>query len=370
MKFTFWANMFSPLIVPTVRSLAASGHQLTIVAERAMSPKRAAMGWSAPELGDVRGVVAPDERAVRELVADDPTERVHVVAGARFEPLGALALRAFAARGARWGIISESGDPRGLTGALRRWKYTRERARLGDALDFVLAMGSRGVEWFARAGYDQDRLFEFAYAVDAHAATRRATRSGEAARILYVGQMIQRKGVDTLLRACASIHSAFKITLIGDGERREGLQRLSRDLGIADRCEWLGAVPSAVVRDTMASADVLVLPSYHDGWGAVVNEALMTGVPVVCSEQSGASCLIQEALHGAVFQAGDVAGLDRALRAQLERASVNPTTRRDQVSSWASCVTAEAVAGYFERLMAHVYEAAQRPIAPWRCNDG
>lgn len=369
MKFTFWANIFSPHLVPVVRSLAALGHEVTMVAEQAVSPQRAAMGWRAPDLGNVRGVLAPDERAVQELVTEDLAERVHIVAGVRFEPLGVTALRAFAKHGARWGIVSESADPRGVTGALRRWKYGRERARIGGSLHFVLAMGTRGVDWFLRAGYDSDRLFEFAYAVDTPSSTRNVSRADCAARVLYVGQMIQRKGVDTLLQACARLDDSFTLGLVGTGERESALRKLSQDVGVDDRCDWLGAVPSAAVHQAMEAADVLVLPSYHDGWGAVVNEALMTGLPVICSEQCGAACLIQGALQGAAFPAGDVAGLSSALRAQLERAKDDPTARRDQISAWASCIADDAIADYFERVMVHVYGTAERPAAPWRRRD-
>ena len=178
--------------------------------------------------------------------------------------------------------------------------------------------------------------------------------------------MIQRKGVDTLLQACARLDDSFTLGLVGTGERESALRKLSQDVGVDDRCDWLGAVPSAAVRQAMEAADVLVLPSYHDGWGAVVNEALMTGLPVICSEQCGAACLIQGALQGATFPAGDVAGLASALRTQLKRAEEDPTARREQISSWASCISDDAVARYFERIMAHVYESADRPIAPWR----
>ena len=50
----------------------------------------------------------------------------------------------------------------------------------------------------------------------------------------------------------------------------------------------------------MAAADVLVLPSRFDGWGAVVNEALMVGTPVICSDRCGASDVIENGRNGYV----------------------------------------------------------------------
>ena len=69
---------------------------------------------------------------------------------------------------------------------------------------------------------------------------------------------------------------------------------------------------------------------------------------------------------GSFFDAEATVGLADALRTPLERATDNPTLLRDQISAWASYISDDAPAGYFERLIAQIYAGAKRPTAPWR----
>ena len=64
----------------------------------------------------------------------------------------------------------------------------------------------------------------------------------------------------------------------------------------------------------IARHDLFLLPSRFDGWGAVVNEALMCGVPVVCSDNCGAAELLGESWRGEVFRTGSAAGLKDILQ--------------------------------------------------------
>lgn len=59
----------------------------------------------------------------------------------------------------------------------------------------------------------------------------------------------------------------------------------------------------------MSEYDVLVLPSRYDGWGVVVNEALMAGVPVICSDQVGASAVVEKWQCGSIFASEDLPDL-------------------------------------------------------------
>ena len=78
----------------------------------------------------------------------------------------------------------------------------------------------------------------------------------------------------------------------------------------------------------MSSADCLILPSRHDGWGAVVSEALMVGTPVICSDACGSAGVVHASGVGGVFRSGDHC----ALTAELAVASagyLQPEARKD-----------------------------------------
>jgi len=108
-------------------------------------------------------------------------------------------------------------------------------------------------------------------------------------RFLCVGQLIGRKGVDLLIRSLASLQAErllCSLTLVGSGPERASLERLASDLGLED-VQFTGDVRPEDTRSFYANADCLVFPSLEDVWGLVINEAIIAGVPVLCSIYAG-----------------------------------------------------------------------------------
>jgi colanic acid/amylovoran biosynthesis glycosyltransferase len=118
----------------------------------------------------------------------------------------------------------------------------------------------------------------------------------EPVRLLFVGRLVRRKGVDVLLRAlveCRRSLGAVTLDLYGDGPEREALERLAAELGVRDAVSFHGVGTRADVRQALAGAHALVLPSrtMPDGeietLGVVLIEALASGVPVVATRSGG-----------------------------------------------------------------------------------
>jgi glycosyltransferase involved in cell wall biosynthesis len=108
--------------------------------------------------------------------------------------------------------------------------------------------------------------------------------------ILFVGYLIVRKGVRYLLEALPTVLQRLpnaRIVLIGDGPEEVALRQQARDLGIAERVEFLGFLSQGQVRQWMQRASVFVLPSLEEGQGVVLLEALASGLPVVASQVDG-----------------------------------------------------------------------------------
>lgn len=363
MNLYFWHNLISPHQAPFMRELAERGHQVMVVATEAMSEERRKLGWTVPSLGKAQVVVAPDEKQVLQMVKSSPPDSIHFIAGARGTALGQQVARACRASGRSMGIITESPDPRGIGGLLRRAKYAGERFTMGRHFDFILAMGEKGVHWFRQSGYPEVRLFPFAYVTDRLPHEARA-ESHDAFRFIFVGRLIPLKGLDLLLKALAKVTHA-ELSIIGDGPEKERLQGLARELGITDRVFWLGQMETAQAQARIIHADVLVLPSRKDGWGSVVNESLMAGTPVICSTACGAAELIRHPWLGTVFPENQVAALAEAMAQWCARGKISPE-QRQRVRTWAQCIEAPCVARYVEDVLTHVYEQGPRPQAPWR----
>jgi glycosyltransferase involved in cell wall biosynthesis len=365
LPIVFWQNILSPHQAPFLRSLADLGHEVTVVASEAMTGDRVTLGWKVPDLGRARVVVGPGAIETRQLIENTPPEAVHIMAGARWTPLGNMAVRECLGSKRRIGIMSEAPDPRGLLGCGRWAKYTVERHIKGFHYDFVLAMGEMGVRWFRRCGYPARTVFLFAYVTEPTPLSLANVSTGTPV-LLYAGRFLALKGLDILLRAFTAVPSKdAQLHLLGDGPEKEQLQDYTQALGIQSRVTWLAKRDSAGVQLEMEKSDVTLLPSRKDGWGAVVNESLTAGTPVICSSACGAAELIQQPWLGTVFHAGRVDDLAKALKHWIALGPRSPA-ERERIRNWATCISGEAVAKYFAAILEHIYSNSARPEAPWR----
>ncbi len=139
---------------------------------------------------------------------------------------------------------------------------------------------------------------------------------------LYVGGLIERKGVNILLQALAYDTMSDRpvdVYLAGEGPQLDVLKALASVEGLADRVQFLGRVSKDRVHLWMAAADMLVLPSYSEGRPNVVLEAMASGTPVVATAVNGTAELISDGEDGLLFEPGDVAGLAACLNRLLHQ---------------------------------------------------
>lgn len=366
-QFIFWQNIISPHQAGFIRSLAELGHDVSLVAAVDMTADRVANGWTAPELPGVRVITDPKAESILQTIDHSAFDAVHVLAGARLLPMGKQITQQCIRTGRRTGILTEAPDPRGILGCVRWLKYAAERWRWGGSYDFVLAMGEIGTHWFRRCGYPAAKVFPFAYSTDSPPNRQHRIHASQTAfNILYVGRLVGLKGVEDLLRAFQTLSGLpVTLSLVGDGPLKPKLKRLAESLPNSSQITWLGALDNVNARTAMSQADLLVLPSHKDGWGAVVNEALMEGTPVVCSDACGAADLIRNPLLGAVFPAGNVPALASAMRTRVSQGRLFDSDRL-RLREWAHCISGSRLAEYLGCVMNHLYCGAPRPEAPWR----
>src|SRR5262249_16550280 len=99
---------------------------------------------------------------------------------------------------------------------------------------------------------------------------------GDKLRLLYVGTLVQLKGISYLVTAMTHLRGAATLTLVG-AKPSVDCPRLTAAL---KEHRWLGSVPHGRVLEIMAEHDVLVFPSLFDGFGLVILEAMALGLPV------------------------------------------------------------------------------------------
>ncbi len=362
----FWQRIISPHMAGLAVALVRQGCRVTYVAEAAMSADRASQGWTTPVLTGVELKYATNSLSIKELARNAPEDAVHICQGIRSNGLISIAQRELAMRCARQWVVMETVNDAVWYGALKRTEYSRLFNAFGARLQGVLATGHSTTDWVAARGFTANSVFPFAYFLPDNAGFFPSEpHTTKPFRFVFAGQLIARKRVDWLFEAfCSHTHQEFEIRIVGNGPDEPGLRALAeRTLG--NRVSWLGQLPLSEVPRVMTQADCLVLPSIHDGWGAVASESLMVGTPVVCSDACGVAGVVQASAVGGVFPVKDKLALTQLLAAQLAQGTVSREKRR-QIADWATCLGAASGAAYLQEILNFkATNQGARPVVPW-----
>jgi glycosyltransferase involved in cell wall biosynthesis len=197
-----------------------------------------------------------------------------------------------------------------LSNAYRRWLY-----RQADAF---IAYGQGAKTYLERRGAPSDRItigFQVVppEQLPAPIADKKALGLSGKTVVLYVGYFVARKGLHHLIQAFQAVPGENDVlALVGSGPQEKHLRAISRS---DQRIIFPGYFEGAEKASWYAAADLFVLPTLHDPWGLVVNEAMAFGLPIIVTDAAGCvRDLVQD--NGLVVPAGDTGALVTAL-AQL-----------------------------------------------------
>jgi glycosyltransferase involved in cell wall biosynthesis len=138
--------------------------------------------------------------------------------------------------------------------------------------------------------------------------------------ILWVGRMVTFKRVDILLEACKILENTInaQLVLVGSGPEEFNLRRMQQDLKL-DNVSFAGAKTRVELEDFYRLADVFVLPSARETFGAVVPEAMAHGLPVITTSTVGSSAdFVVEGRNGFIVPPNDPLFLKNVLKKVLE----------------------------------------------------
>jgi len=184
------------------------------------------------------------------------------------------------------------------------WEGTRHSERKIDSLrkalrkiitfwaDRWITCGVTSTEYLLDLGVKREKILQSQNSVDEEQ-FRTAVEPAWLLRprpvVLYVGRFVELKGVRLLLDAVATLQRAgceFSLILVGEGREKQALEQRAAELGLKD-VHFQPAQPPEKMPSVYRSADLVVFPTLQDVWGFVANEAVLCGVPVLCSKYAG-----------------------------------------------------------------------------------
>lgn len=181
----------------------------------------------------------------------------------------------------------------------RRWRH----------YDVALVPGMAAAQYAQMIGFRPEQIFQGLYTCDT--ALYRAVGRQRHQEVtdpwpkafLFIGQFIERKGIDTLLTAYRLYRQhtpdPWQLWLVGAGPLHS---QLTAEPGV----QLHGYLPPAETAVLMAAAGCFVLPSRWDHWGVVIHEAACAGLPIIASAACGAAYdLIQPEVNGFIFPPED-----------------------------------------------------------------
>lgn len=183
--------------------------------------------------------------------------------------------------------------------------------------DAFIASSTKSKEAQMFYGADEKKCHISYLAVDVDKYIQKPQGTGNG-KILCVGSLIERKGVDLLLQALAKVESNYSLYLAGDGEEKEKLKELAKNLQISDKVHFLGQLKRAELLKHYADSDLFVFSTREDCFALVILEAMCSGLPIVCSKYAdGAYDLIEENVNGLIVDPYDTDQFAAAMEAVL-----------------------------------------------------
>lgn len=359
----FWQSMVSPHQVPYLMHLPTlqPDFDYVLIVDVYTKSERAKMGWAEQVLQNFKVIENPNYVIIHKYAVRPNT--VHIFGGIKGTRTGWKAIRLVALKTkSKIIVMSEAPDLRGFRRITRTFLAWGIEKVFKWRISAVLYIGTDAKLWYERNGFSKEILFPFSYVVHDSSSNVYEVFENKKPKFVFVGSLIELKGVDRLLDSFSGF-SGFTLDIYGEGKELVKLKRKVEKRNLVEQVFFRENVPNSQIRQILSRYDFLVLPSYYDGWGAVVNEALMDGVMVIVSDACGSSFLIEKnSMLGYVFQSDNPESLRKTLVAACRDFESFSPDRRREIKNWAKKnISGEVIAKYFISVLDIVLNGKVKP---------
>jgi glycosyltransferase involved in cell wall biosynthesis len=355
LNLTVLTNIPAPYRIPTFNCLAQmTGREFQVVFRSPTEPRRCwdfpagemRFAWRLLATRSNRRYSLRELKSVAWILGFLSHQRPSTVICGGYDNLAAWAAffwcKLFRRRFVLWLEGTKRDDRSG--GAFRACREVLKRLMVSQA-DGIAASGKSSAAYVRGLGARKERIYVACLAGDPVTFAREAAKVNTLQErhahcfpeklVLYSGRLVHAKGVFTLLKAFSRVARELSdagLLVVGHGPERKRMEEICRRARL-DRVFFEGPQEYRRMPYYYALADVLVLPTFSDTWGFVINEAFACGVPAIVSRAAGAcDDLIVEGETGFAIEPGDADGLAEkillVLRDEPRRVRMGDACRR------------------------------------------
>ena len=362
----FFQNCISPHQMPYIEELSkrVDVEHVWVIAPRLAYSDRAAMGW--PETWTTSSekltiLINPTDQEVVSIlvdglrVKDQRCENYAFFSGISAFPEVKHWFLLSLGYDVKRGIITEAPFTFDKPLWMHKMRFALKDWRYVNRVDYVFAIGESCAKYYQ--GWSKTwKVVPFLYCTKesgvpevGNHGIRKPWISGSAElRICFVGALDRRKNVSVLMKALSSVKAEnVKVTIVGDGPERVMLEGMAKNLNNNIAVTFVGTKPMEETQRIIADNDVLVLPSLHDGWGAVINESMTLGTVPVCSDKCGAKYIIEKSGFGGVFDVNKPEALAKLIDKYAAQIDDLREKRLERIKWAEENISPKAVADYF-----------------------
>lgn len=206
-------------------------------------------------------------------------------------------------------------------------KYMQRIERELKASEYFLAGSSFVKQSLVYSGVDEESIRVVNYGVDIKTFEQKLYKSHEGLRLIYVGGITHRKGLHHLLKVISELEKDnISLSIAGDVNAE---MKIYQKYKKSSNIKFLGFLTHDKLKEEYKRADVFVLSSLGEGMAMVGLEAMSSGLPVVCSTNTGLGDVVRDGVNGFLFETGNDEALKNILLYLLEHSANIETMGRN-----------------------------------------
>lgn len=191
-----------------------------------------------------------------------------------------------------------------------------------NSADTYYTYGTKATQYLESFGVDPKKIITGVNTVDTKYFKEKTSNQNSTdgiKRFLYVGQLIERKGLLNTIHAFSKLeHNNWLFSIIGNGGQEKELKELVKRYNLDDKILFIGYKQKNEIIDYFSASDILIMPSLSEVWGLVLNEALASGLFCLSSKYAGATFdLIYDDKNGYIIDSNNIDDITQKLNSSM-----------------------------------------------------